>query len=118
MKFILGVIPIFWYSMPYIPKAILEKIKKVCFRFLWPSCKEELKIPLVKWKTIAKSKEEGGWALKGIHLFDTTLVAKSLWTTLVRDGLWKKIIEQKYVELVYFINWIRSPRKIIKNISN
>jgi hypothetical protein len=34
------------------------------------------------------------------------------------DGIWKKIIEQKYIKPRSIIDWIRNPRKNIKNVSN
>jgi hypothetical protein len=52
----LKAIPIYWHSLVFIPKGILEKIKKMSFRFLWSGKKESEGISLVKWQPIAKPK--------------------------------------------------------------
>eukprot|EP01018_Ginkgo_biloba_P032610 Gb_14068 [translate_table: standard] len=41
IKSLLETIPVFWHTMAYIPKGILEKIRKCCFNYLWKgiSCK-------------------------------------------------------------------------------
>jgi hypothetical protein len=55
-------------------------------------------IPLVKWKNIAKPREEVGWGLKNINYFGKPLATKSMWRVLTKEGLWKKIIGQKDLE--------------------
>jgi hypothetical protein len=32
---ILEVIPVYWYTMAHVPKGIVEKIRKIYFKFLW-----------------------------------------------------------------------------------
>lgn len=61
IKSVLEAIPVFWHSFAHIPKGVLERIRKLCFRFLWSGCKEE-KIPLVKWQQIAKPRGGGAGA--------------------------------------------------------
>jgi hypothetical protein len=51
---------------------------------------------LVKWKTLAKPKKCGRWGLKNISLFGEALPVKSLWRLLFSDGMWSKLMKQKY----------------------
>jgi len=39
----------------------------------------------------------GGWGLKHIHLLGKSLTTKSLWNLLIKDSLWKKVVEEKYI---------------------
>ena len=71
-----------WNSLVYIPKGILEKIRKVCFKFLWSRREENEGIPQVKWNIIPRPKEEGGWGPKNIHLLNISLEFKSFWRVL------------------------------------
>jgi hypothetical protein len=76
VKSVLEAIPLFWPTLAYISQGILERNRKKVFRFLWTEKKQTEGIPLVKWKAIAKPKEEGGWVLKNIYYFGKSLAAK------------------------------------------
>jgi hypothetical protein len=43
----------------FIPKGVLEKNRKISFRFPWSGNKESEDIPMVIWHTIAKPKYLG-----------------------------------------------------------
>jgi hypothetical protein len=75
VKSVLEAILVYWKSLYYIPKIILEKIMKISFRFLLSGNREKEGIPLVKWKKIAKPKEMGDWGLKNISPFGKSLAA-------------------------------------------
>jgi len=60
----------------------------------------------------------GGWDLKKIHFFGTSLEENTLWRVITRDDIQKKIIEKKYTKLGSIIDWVINPRKNIKNVSN
>jgi hypothetical protein len=66
VKLVLEAIPVYWQYLAHIPKGILEKIRKICFRFLWSGKEGQESIHWMKWKSIARPKEEGGWDLKNI----------------------------------------------------
>jgi len=65
--------------MAYIPKGVLEKLRKICFKFLWFGKNDKKKFPLVKWRSITHPKDMGEWGLKNISIFLFSLAAKSLW---------------------------------------
>jgi hypothetical protein len=69
IKSILESIPVYWMSLPHIPKGILNKIKRKCSHFLWIGKQEKEEFSLVKWSNIANINEAGGWGLKNICIF-------------------------------------------------
>jgi hypothetical protein len=52
----------------------------------------------VKWSKVANLKEAGGWGLKNIHTFRLSLAAKSLWRLIFNEGMWGKVMKNKYKE--------------------
>ena len=43
-------------------------------------------------------KEKGGWGILDLKTFSLSLIFKSMWRCLTTDGLWKDIINQKYLD--------------------
>jgi hypothetical protein len=56
VKSVLEAIPVFWMSLAWIPKGILEKIRRICSKFLWEGNHDKSMIPWVKWSTVATPK--------------------------------------------------------------
>jgi len=104
LKSVLESVPVYWLSLAHVPKSILEKNQECA--------------SLVKWNTLAKPKNDGGWGLKNIYLFDQALVTKSLWWLLFNEGLWGKIMQQKHLKSLTLEQWIRCEPKSIWGASN
>jgi hypothetical protein len=51
------------------PKGVLERIRRLCYMFIWSRDQEKKGIVLVSWKKLALPKAQGGWGLKNIFLF-------------------------------------------------
>jgi len=117
VKSVLEAIPVYWMSLSWIPKGILESYRKVCFRFLWSGKKESQVTPWVRWEKIAQPKEKGGWGLKNIFLFSKALAAKAGWRLLATPSLWQKVMIQKYIAPESVESWIRNPIKNKRGIS-
>jgi len=49
--------------------------------------------------------------LKHIHLFGTSMAAKSIWNLITKDSLWKRIIVQKYLAPGSMLDWIKKLQK-------
>ena len=49
-------IPVYWMSIAWIPKGVLDRIRQILFSFLWQGKKEEYSRPWVKWEKIAAPK--------------------------------------------------------------
>ena len=94
-------------SLALIPKGILEKAHRICFRFLWSGKQEAHVTPWVRWKNIAIPKGLGGWELKNIFLFAKYLVAKGGWRILKMENLWAHVMIQKYISPESMEDWIR-----------
>jgi hypothetical protein len=97
VKTVLEAIPVYWVSLAWVPKGILEKIRRLCFRFLWVGQKESFVMPWIKWETLATPKLLGGWGLKNIHNFSKALAAKVGWRLITTESLWTKVVHQKYI---------------------
>jgi hypothetical protein len=91
---------VYWMSLAFIPKGVLEKIRKLTFRFLWSGSKEKKGIVWVTWNYIAIPKGQGGWGIKNIHLFSKALATKCVWRLIEGKGLWCQVITQKYMFLI------------------
>lgn len=48
VKFVLEAIPVYRMSIAWIPKGVLDRIRWICFSFLWQGKKEEYSRPWVK----------------------------------------------------------------------
>jgi len=57
---------------------------------------------------IAKPKLLGGWGLRNIFLFNRGLAANSLWRGLMKEGIWHKVIKDKYLLYCSVSTWFRT----------
>eukprot|EP00253_Pinus_taeda_P023539 PITA_23539 len=118
LKSVLLAILVYWAALSWIPKGVLEKIRKICSRFLWVgSAKESTFLPWVAWDKIARPKEWGGWGIKRLPEFSLSLATKSGWRLISMENLWTKVVKRKYIDPVPLEDWIRSQEKKKKNIS-
>ena len=60
------------------------------------------------WKYIARPKIYGGWGLWNILDFSKSMVANSIQGALMKEGLWNRVIKDKYMPFVSTANWIRT----------
>jgi hypothetical protein len=111
VKSVLEAIPIYWMSIAWIPKGILEKLRHICFAFLWQGQKEIHTRPWVTWDKISIPKALGVWGLKNIFRFSTVLAAKCGWRLISTTNLWTEVILQKYISPSSLFDWIRNPQK-------
>eukprot|EP00253_Pinus_taeda_P015021 PITA_15021 len=114
---VLQAMPVFWAALTWVPKGVLHKIKKICSRFLWSGAKEDLVLPWVAWDKIARPKEWGGWGIKNLNDFSTSLAAKSWWRLITSENLWTRVVKRKYIDPRPLDDWIRDPNKKGKNFS-
>jgi hypothetical protein len=64
VKEILKAIPVYWISLAWVPKGILEKIRKLCYQFIWSGDNKKKCLVLASWKKLAAPKENVGWQRK------------------------------------------------------
>ena len=82
VKSVLEAISVYWMHF-WIPMGVIEKIRKICFKFLWAgNIDSSYGLPWTSWKFLANPKFLGGWGLKILALFAKALAAKSVWNLL------------------------------------
>ena len=94
IKSILEAIPVFWMHF-WIPLGVIERIKILCFQFLWAGKSDFSGLPWTSWKALARPKFLGGWGLKIPVIFAEALAAKNVWNIINGTGIWVKIVLQK-----------------------
>jgi hypothetical protein len=76
VKDVLEGLHVYWLSVTRIPRAILDKIRKRIFSFMWTGKKDKESMHLVAWNKLVLHKSEGGWGLRNLNVVGTTLVEK------------------------------------------
>lgn len=74
IKSVLEAIHVFWMSLAYIPKAIINSIRKICTTYLWDGKKDHHNYSLCKWDSLFLPKLFSGWGFKYIHLFSSLII--------------------------------------------
>jgi len=64
IKSVLLAIPVYWAALTWVPKGVLDKIRRICSKFLWAGVKESSVLPWVAWDKLAIPKEWGGMGYK------------------------------------------------------
>jgi hypothetical protein len=103
-------------SLSWIPKGVLEIIRRTSFRFIWSWCNKNNGIPLVKWKMIVVPKDLGECSLKKFFIFSKGLTTKNSWRFIQGKGIWCQVVKEKYIHsnslYVWFRNSIKSMHKV------
>lgn len=116
VKVVVEAILVFWISLSWIPRGVLEAIRRLCYRFIWSSYKDRKGIPLVSWRELAVPKAHGGWGLNNIVLFSKALGTKSVWWLIQSNGFGHRWSE-RYIAPETVDGWIRYPVKSLNNVS-
>jgi hypothetical protein len=104
-------------SLSWIPKGVLEQARRIYFKFIWSSPKDQQTPPWAKWDRLARPKALGGWGLKNIFLFSKALATKVGWRLLSTKSLWTMVVENKYIHPDSLEDWICKPDKTNTNSS-
>jgi hypothetical protein len=78
------------------------------FNFLWKGNSDSNHYHLCRWDVLSRPKSCGGWGFRNLSHFNSALNANTLWRVLTRDGIWHKIIKDKYLQHSTIVNWLRS----------
>eukprot|EP00253_Pinus_taeda_P023068 PITA_23068 len=117
IKSVLLAILVYWAALTWVPKGVMEKIRRICCRFLWAGKNESSVLPWVAWDKVARPKDWGGWGIKILPEFSLSLAAKSGWRLITMDNLWTRVVKRKYIDPIPMEDWIRRQDKKMKNIS-
>jgi hypothetical protein len=91
-----------------VPRSVLNKIRQLIFEFLWSGGGSTQHYHLCGWEVISKPKSYGGWGLRNLFHFNLALAANSLWRVLTKQGIWHKVIKDKYLPYTSVTTWLRS----------
>jgi hypothetical protein len=75
----LEAIPIYWISLAWVLKCVMEVIRRLLYQFIWVGDQKKKGIVYALWKKLVVPKINGGWGLKNPFLFSKVLVAKTMW---------------------------------------
>lgn len=73
--------------------------------------KEDAILPWVACDKIARPKARGGWIIKDISSFASSLATKSGWRLISMENLWTTVVKRKYINLVPIDEWMCKPDK-------
>ena len=104
---VLTSIPVYWMSLAPLPAAVLRKLRRLMFSFLWGSSDIKKKFHLVNWNDLSWPKKCGGWGIKNLYWFNLSLRLKNIWRILHSDGLWSAVIHTKYLNGIPIIDWLK-----------
>jgi hypothetical protein len=90
----------YWMALAVVPVYVLSRTHNLIFDFIWSRGVNTQGTHLFSWETIAKPKHLSGLGLQNIFLFNRALEANSLWRVLFKEGIWQKMIKDKY--FLYF----------------
>jgi hypothetical protein len=103
---------VYWMALTSVPTSILSKIRQLIFYFLWIGGHKNHGINLCNWIQIAKPKRLEGWGLKNPFLFNRVLTTNSPWRVLMEDGIWHRLIIDKYLPYTSMDTWLRFAKVI------
>lgn len=70
LNYVITNLPVYYLSFFKIPKKVIMEIVKLERNFLWHSAMEKKGVDWISWKTVCKSKEQGGLGIKEIGAFN------------------------------------------------
>jgi len=97
IKVVLEATPVYWMSLAWIPRGIVNRIQNLCCRFLWKGKQTGRIYAWPRWDLLSIPKKWGGWGIKKLGDFSSTLAAKLGWQLATTNSLWTKIVVSKYI---------------------
>jgi hypothetical protein len=88
------------------------------FNFLWSGSGATEHVHLCKWEDLAKPKAFGGWGVKNLFVFSRALATNTLWRCLMKDGLWHRVLKDKYLISPSVVAWLRRSTVSSHKVSN
>lgn len=99
MKSVLFFIQVYWSQIFFLPKKLVQAIKKNCRTFIWTGGVEVSKNALLAWDKPCISKTTGGVNFLNISSWNKATLCKLLWTlSHKKDKLWIKWVHMYYVK--------------------
>ncbi|GJX84964.1 RNA-directed DNA polymerase, eukaryota, reverse transcriptase zinc-binding domain protein [Tanacetum coccineum] len=88
---ILESIHVYWASVFLLPQGVIKDINKILKGFLWSQGELSKGKANVAWRNICSPKNQGGFGLKDLVLWNKKMIIKHLWYIAVdKNSLWVK----------------------------
>jgi ribonuclease HI len=104
-------------TLERIPNKIISQLRRLSFNFLWNDLAGKRRFHLCSWQTLSRPKRSGGWGLKNLAIFNTTLLANSFWRAVTLDSIWHRVIMDKYIGSQPLHLWLRKTQLLQKRAS-
>ena len=117
VRAVLTSLPVYWFALFPIPSAILDKLRKLIYSFLWGSSDKQKRYHLADWHLLARPTALGGWGIKNLPLFNISLRMKNFWFALHQPGIWNLLLKEKYMKHMAVHDWLRKKCFSIHNAS-
>jgi len=108
IKVVLESQPVYWLALANLPSSILQKIRQLIYEFMWSGCNKKKKFHLCAWQLLARPKKFEGWGLRDLGIFSRAMADNTLWRALIQEGLWHRILKDKYYPYVTVERWLRT----------
>jgi len=99
---------VYCMALAHISSTVLNWICQLVFSFLWSGSKQKQNYHLCRWETLARPKKYGGSRLRNIFYFYRALATNTLWRVLMKDGIWHRVIKDKYLPHGSVMAWLGS----------
>jgi hypothetical protein len=107
VKSVLEGLAVYWMTLARIPNKIIILLRSLSFNFLWNDLAGKRRFHLCSWQSLVRPRKAGGWGLKNLSIFNTTLLACSFWRAVTHDSIWHRVIMDKYLGALPLLPWLR-----------
>jgi len=77
VKSVLEGLAVYWMSLERLPAKIIHTLRRLTYNFLWNDLANKRRFHLCSWQELSKPRKTGGWGLKILSTFNSTLLANS-----------------------------------------
>nr|GEW73720.1 hypothetical protein [Tanacetum cinerariifolium] len=86
---VLKSIHVYWASVFLLPASVIKDINRLLKYFLWSKSESVKGKAKVAWSSICKPKDQGGFGLRNLKVWNHALLAKHVWNIAIKkDSLW------------------------------
>eukprot|EP00253_Pinus_taeda_P008617 PITA_08617 len=107
IKVVLEATPVYWMSLPWIPRGILTRIQNLCCRFLWKGKQTGRIFAWANWELLTLPKKWGGWGIKKLEYFSSVMATKLGWQLITSNNLWTMVASSKYIAPLNIMDCLR-----------
>ncbi|XP_024011324.1 uncharacterized protein LOC112086588 [Eutrema salsugineum] len=105
LKSVAMALPVYAMSCFRLTKHHCRKITSAMSSFWWNACEKKNKIHWVAWKTLCRSKQNGGLDFRDIETFNQALLAKQAWRIMNNpDSLISRLYKGRYFSTKEFLD--------------